>query len=131
VLGDSAYGTGDARQALINAGHTPVIKQMPLRPAVAGGFTLDDFTVDADAATVSCPNGLTRPITATRSVTFGVACRTCPLRERCTTSKTGRSLQLHPQHALLRQARREWATPPTYARPTAGTGPWSNAPSPG
>jgi hypothetical protein len=45
VLADSAYGTGDALAALQNAGHTPIIKQWPLRPAVEGGFTLDDFTV--------------------------------------------------------------------------------------
>jgi transposase len=110
VLGDSAYGTGDARAALIDAGHTAIIKPMPLRPAVTGGFTLDDFTVDENAGTVTCPNGLTRHITARRSVTFGAACRGCPLRQRCTTAKDGRSLTLHPHDALLRQARRDWAT---------------------
>jgi hypothetical protein len=110
VLGDSAYGTGEARAALLAAGHTPVIKPMPLRPAVAGGFTLDDFVVDETAGVVTCPNGVTRQITAKRNVTFGVACRGCPLRARCTTSQTGRSLALHPQDALLRQARREWNT---------------------
>jgi hypothetical protein len=108
VLGDTAYGTGDARAALIEAGHTPIIKPGPVRPAVAGGFTIDDFTVDEAAATVTCPNGVTRHITAGRSVTFGVACRDCPLRQRCTTSKTGRSLDLHPQDAVLRAARHDW-----------------------
>ena len=112
VLGDSAYGTGDARAALAEAGHTAVIKPMPLRPAVVGGFTLDDFTVDEHAGTVTCPNGTTRPITTRRSVTFGAACRGCPLRQQCTTSKTGRSLILHPHDALLRAARRDWATKP-------------------
>lgn len=109
VLGDSAYGTGDARAALIDAGHVPVIKPMPLRPAVADGFTLDDFIVDEAAGVVTCPNGVTRGITAKRNVTFGAACRSCPLRARCTTSTTGRSLALHPQDALLRRARRDWA----------------------
>ncbi|MEU6577225.1 transposase [Streptomyces sp. NPDC046805] len=37
---------------------------------------------------------------------FKALCRTCPLRERCTTSKTGRTLTVHPQHALLTAARR-------------------------
>jgi Transposase domain (DUF772)/Transposase DDE domain len=108
VLGDTAYGTGDARAALTEAGHTPVIKPGPLTPPVAGGFTIDDFTVDEDAGTATCPNGVTRRITPKRAVTFGVACRGCLLRERCTTSKTGRSLSLHPRDALLRQARRDW-----------------------
>src|SRR5207253_1710198 len=43
VYGDSAYGTGDLRAALDDAGHTAVIKPKPLKPAVEGGFTLDDF----------------------------------------------------------------------------------------
>jgi hypothetical protein len=108
VLGDTAYGTGDARAELIDRGHTPVIKPMPLRPAVAGGFTLDDFAVDEAAGTVTCPRGLTRHITATRKAVFGSACRDCPLRARCTTSVNGRKLTLHPQDRLLRQARRDW-----------------------
>ena len=110
VLGDSAYGTGDARAALGEAGHTAVIKPMTLSPAVEGGFTLDDFTVEEAARQVTCPNGVTRHITATRTVTFGAACRDCPLRQRCTTSKTGRALALHEHDALLRKARRDWAT---------------------
>jgi hypothetical protein len=109
VLGDTAYGTGQARAGLAAAGHTAVIRPGPLRPAVAGGFTVDDFTVDAAAGTVTCPNGVTRPITARRSVSFGAACRGCPLRARCTTKKTGRTLNLHEQDAILRQARRDWA----------------------
>jgi len=47
---------------------------------VAGGFTVDDFCVDEQAGTATCPNGITRPISTSRQVTFGVACRACPLR---------------------------------------------------
>jgi hypothetical protein len=109
VLGDSAYGTGQARAGLAAAGHTAVIKPGPLRPAVAGGFTIDDFTVDEHAGIVTCPNGVTRPITARRNVIFGPACRNCPLRTRCTAGADGRTLRLHEQDAILRQARRDWA----------------------
>jgi hypothetical protein len=112
VYGDSAYGTGDLRAALDQAGHTAVIKPRPLKPAVEGGFTLDDFTVDEAARAVTCPAGITRPITARRTVTFGAACRPCPLRHRCTTRTDGRSLILHPHDALLRAARARWAAQP-------------------
>jgi len=44
-----------------------------------------------------------------RSAPVGVLCRDCPLRTRCTTSKTGRKLVLHPRDDLLRQARADWA----------------------
>jgi len=107
--GDSAYGTGDLRDAIGKAGHRAVIKAKPLQPPVEGGFTLDDFTVSEQDRAVTCPAGVTRPITARRNVTFGAACRQCPLRERCTTSKTGRSLSLHEHDDLLRAARAAWA----------------------
>jgi hypothetical protein len=72
VLGDSAYGTGDALAALRDAGHSSIIKPWPLRPAVKGGHTIDDFTVieptEDQPGFVTCPNGVTRPITPTRSV---------------------------------------------------------------
>ena len=71
VLGDSAYGTGELLAAAADGGHTAIIKPWPLRPAVDGGFTLDEFTVDEAAATVTCPNHVTRPITPSN---FG--CRT-------------------------------------------------------
>ncbi len=115
VLADSAYGSGAARAALAAAGHTAVIKPAPLRPPVPGGFTIDDFTLDAAGRTVTCPNGLTRPLTATRSVTFGAGCRGCPLRPRCTTAKDGRTLHLHEHEVLLRAARRQAETEPFQA----------------
>jgi len=105
VLGDSAYGSGETLADLQQAGHVPVIKPGPLRSAVEGGFTVDDFTVDEDAGTVTCPNQVTRPISRTRQVTFGKACNGCPLRAQCTTSATGRGLHLRPHDALQRAHR--------------------------
>jgi hypothetical protein len=110
VLGDSAYGTAEARLALAQAGHTAIIKPLPPRSAIRDGFTIDDFTVDETTGTATCPNNVTRRITASRKVTFGVACRTCPLRPRCTNRSLGRILTLHEHDAVLRQARRDWAT---------------------
>src|SRR5216683_3178507 len=107
--GDSAYGTGDLRGAICDAGHQAVIKPKPLRPPVEGGFTVDDFTVDEQAGTVTCPAGHTVALSRTRVATFGVLCRGCPLRARCTTCKTGRKLVLHPRDDLLRAARADWA----------------------
>jgi hypothetical protein len=110
VYGDSAYGTGAAREAYQHAGHDTVIKPKPLLPAVAGGFTLDDFTIDEQAGTVTCPAGHTRTMTAKRSVTFGALCAGCPLRARCTTAKDGRSMSIHPHEELLRAARAQART---------------------
>jgi Transposase DDE domain len=108
-FGDSAYGTGDLRGAIDDAGHQAVIKPKPLQAAVEGGFTVDDFTVDERTGTVSCPAGHTVALSRTRIATFGALCRDCPLRSRCTTSKTGRKLVLHKRDDLLRVARAHWA----------------------
>jgi Transposase DDE domain/Transposase domain (DUF772) len=107
--GDSAYGTGDLRDAIEKAGHQAVIKPKPLQAPVKGGLTVDDFTVSEEQGTVTCPAGHTVPLSRTRVATFGVLCRDCPLRGRCTTCKTGRKLVLHPRDDLLRAARAGWA----------------------
>jgi hypothetical protein len=103
---------GTCASAVDDAGHAAVIKPKPLQAPVAGGFTVDDFTVDEQAGTVTCPAGNTVTLSRTRIATFGVACRDCPLRDRCTTCKTGRKLVLHKRDDLLRAARADWAADP-------------------
>jgi hypothetical protein len=110
--GDSAYGTGDLRGDIHDAGHHAVIKPKPLQTPVEGGFSIDDFTVDETEGTVTCPAGNTKRLGANRVATFGVLCRACPLRERCTTAKAGRKIVLHPRDNLLRKARHDWANDP-------------------
>src|ERR1022692_3442354 len=53
IYGDSAYGSGQARADYRDGGHDTVIKPGPLRPAVPGGFTIDDFAVDEEQSTVT------------------------------------------------------------------------------
>jgi len=111
VLGDSAYGTGDMLNALDQAGHVALVKPWPVNPAVPGGFTVDDFFVDEAASTATCPSGVTRPINRGRQVNFGAACRDCPLRQRCTRSRTGKSMRLREHDALARKHRVRAADP--------------------
>jgi hypothetical protein len=111
--GDSAYSTGELREAIARAGHRAVIKPKPLAPAVTGGFTLDDFTVDEQAGIMTCPAGQTRPLSRARIVTFGALCRQCPLRAACTTAKDGRTITLHEHDQWLRGARTQWTTDPS------------------
>src|SRR5215470_3730595 len=116
VLGDTAYGTGGLREHLQAGGHAAVIKPPPLPRAIPGGFTIDDFTVDDQAGTATCPAGHTvalgRPqADGNRAAQFKTRCRGCPLRERCTTATAGRVFRVHPQHALLATAHRAAAEP--------------------
>jgi IS5 family transposase len=111
VLGDAAYGGGATRAALRAAGHAQTIKPIPLPAAVPGGFTRDDFVVDLQAKTVTCPAGHTVAITPSGRAVFDWRCGPCPLRERCTRAKDGKTLNLGPHEAELAAARRHAADP--------------------
>lgn len=111
VLADSAYGSGEFRRHLADHGHTAMIKPIPLQHAVTGGFSIDDFTIDTSAGTVTCPNAITTRISLYGYATFGAKCRGCPIRERCTTATTGRTIKINKHHDLLAAARAHALTP--------------------
>lgn len=108
VLGDSAYATGEMLHQLNEKQWTPLLKPWPIKPAVAGGFTVDDFDVDHAAGTATCPAGITRQVTSKGNVTYGIACRDCPLSSRCTNSVRGRKLVVG-EHDLLQREHRKRA----------------------
>ncbi len=120
AMGDAAYGDGDTRQDFADAGRT-LIAKVPGRPN-RKHFPKEDFHIDLEAGTCTCPAGnVTRRIrplgtrTAATGRTHqlkafqfdGAVCGVCPLRIQCVAAApgTGRTVQLHPQEALLQQAR--------------------------
>jgi hypothetical protein len=128
VYGDAAYGTGEVLEHLDTAGIDAKTKvQPPVAPA--GKFTKDQFDIDLDQQTVTCPNGVTRPVRRlpehnrnAGQADFGPACTTCPLREQCTDSKTGRSVTIgrHEAHlaaARTRQQHPDWQADYRATRP--------------
>jgi Transposase DDE domain len=78
---------------------------------VPGGFTSDDFVIDFDARTVTCPAGHTLPIPLSGGVGFKKRCRSCPLATRCTTAANGRKLTISEHEPLLRAARSQARDP--------------------
>jgi IS5 family transposase len=111
VLADSAYGSGAVRADLRDAGHDQAIKPLPLRRNPKLGedqFNRDDFTINHQARTATCPAGHTVTITAKGGATFGVRCNDCPLRSRCTSANDGRHLTIGPNDAELVAARKAW-----------------------
>ena len=85
-------------------------------------FPKEDFHIDLEAGACTCPAGnVTRRIRplGTRTAATGrtrqlkafqfdgAVCGVCPLRTQCVAAApgTGRTVQLHPQEALLQQAR--------------------------
>jgi hypothetical protein len=105
TIGDAAYGDGGTRQAFADA-----------------GFPKEDFQIDLTAGTCTCPAGnvtSTLRTTGTRTNRLGqvhlsqrfqfdpAVCGPCPLRSQCVAAgeDKGRTVALHPQEALLQQAR--------------------------
>jgi IS5 family transposase len=112
VLGDSGYGSAAFRNHLNEHGHTATIKPVPMHSAIPGGFSTDDFDIDLEAMTVTCPNGITVAIRPrSRQAEFGRRCDGCPLRQRCTRSARGRVLTIHEHHDVLAAARAHALTP--------------------
>ena len=120
AMGDAAYGDGDTRQAFADAGRT-LIARVPGRPN-RKHFPKEDFHIDLEAGTCTCPAGNVtqriRPLGTRTAATGrahqlkafqfdGAVCGVCPLRTQCVAAApgTGRTVQLHPQEALLQQAR--------------------------
>ena len=101
VLADSAYGSG-ATRAGSSGRHRLVIKPLPSRPTMPGGFVRDDFLVDHDARTVTCPAGhvarLCRAASPSSPRIVGLSAA-IPLHE-------GQSAQLHRVRARRRTRRR-------------------------
>jgi Transposase DDE domain/Transposase domain (DUF772) len=108
VYGDSAYGTGAHLAWLDQQGFRPMVTtQVPTAPG--GRFAKDQFRIDLQAGTVTCPARVTTAILpASRGggrARFGAACSVCPLRQACTTSVRGRVVAIHPHEAELAAAR--------------------------
>jgi hypothetical protein len=132
VFGDSAYADGATLDKLAKAGHEVFAKVPPVRNSK--GYSKDEFRIDPDAGTATCPAQHTAPIRARRKGGGGLArfaqwCSDCPLRAACTTSRTGRVITIHPHEARLQQAKTaqrdpDWkqiyrATRPTVERKIA------------
>jgi hypothetical protein len=108
-LGDCAYGDGGTRQEFEEADRT-LIAKVPKEHQRGGLFPKSRFTLDLDNDTVTCPAGHTSSKYQTgadgaKVFAFGRVCSSCPLREQCTKSAQGRTLQVHPQERLLQEAR--------------------------
>lgn len=74
-------------------------------------FAKTAFGLDWDQQTIQCPNGITVPFAPGTHVQFPAEqCGICPLRERCTTSKTGRTVTIHPDEQLLQELRERQLT---------------------
>ena len=84
-------------------------KAWPVRNA--SRFPKTAFELDWQRQLLRCPNQQEMPFVPGGVVQFPAEiCQACPLRERCTTSRNGRSVSIHPDEALLCELRERQLT---------------------
>jgi transposase len=123
-VADAGYTSADLLPGARARGITllgPLLSGSPPQ-ARSGGYTAEAFTIDWDRQQVTCPQGVTSivwcPCVQQEKrqaivVRFAAAaCRECPARARCTTSRTGRQLFLRPRDPRGRPGRQGRAIQP-------------------
>ena len=125
VFADSAYADGENLAHLEDQGFK-VMAKVPAAHGRDGRYSKDDFGIDLDAGTVTCPSGQVTAIRRGRDggglASFASACASCPLAERCTTNSSGRTISIHPHERILQshkveQQTVEWRQAYTATRP--------------
>jgi Transposase DDE domain len=113
VFGDSAYGDGETLCRLEGQGFE-VMAKVPAAHARDGRYSKDDFGIDLETGTVTCPAGQVAPIRWGRAggglAGFGPACAICPLAGRCTTNASGRTITIHPHEQILQRHKADQQT---------------------
>ena len=109
VLGDTHYGGVQPRRDLGGRG-IELVAPAPPASAPKGLFSKDDFVIDLGARSVTCPAGHVAAIPplgarGRAQARFGGGCGGCPLASRCTTSPSGRIVEVTAGEELLAPAR--------------------------
>lgn len=115
ILGDTAYGTLDARDS-IQEQKVNIIAPLPLGGKKAAKFNKHDFVIDFASKTCQCPAGEVTSNVREKSnqlVAFIFSkqiCNKCALRDRCTQHGKGRIIGLHEQEERRREIIKETGT---------------------
>jgi transposase len=110
TLADSAYGDGQTRQAFHDAGRVLIAKVPPVTNQ--GRFPKTMFTIELQTMSCTCPAQQQTNDFRTASRGGGAfhfeadVCHACPLRRQCVRGRAGRTVAVHPQEALIQEARR-------------------------
>ncbi|NPV79232.1 MAG: hypothetical protein HPY52_02990 [Firmicutes bacterium] len=92
---------------------TTIVAKAPPIPERDGLYTKDEFEIDTEAGTVTCPAGQEAGFDVKcieerkgATVSFGAGvCNSCPEKDKCTTGKSGRCIRINPYEPEIQQAR--------------------------
>jgi transposase len=110
VLADRGYYDGQEIAACVEMGITPSVpKTRTSKNGKKGLYTNERFRYDAENDVYHCPGNQTLAFAGTENLDGRIlryygnraACAGCPLRAKCTESKSGRRIKRLPEAALL------------------------------
>jgi hypothetical protein len=112
LMGDTAYGGADTRLKMMEK-EINLIAKVPPASNRNGLFSKDMFQIDLEKRSITCPAGQVIQIKRKHgSFTFpGKTCKNCEVRSQCTKGKSGRTVVVHKEEALLQKSRQEQDTP--------------------
>lgn len=100
IKADSAYGNP---YNFIEADAMGIELIAPMRKGkMEEGFNWQKFIISNDKTCLTCPNGITTYSQGKNKFVFPVrACQNCPFKDKCTTSRTNRTVILPEEHEFL------------------------------
>ncbi|MDO9528045.1 MAG: transposase, partial [Syntrophales bacterium] len=111
LSGDTAYG-GAKMRIDMQERNIELVAKVPPATNPKGHFTKDEFAIDLENNTITCPANHTIKLKKAGSHKFAATtCNECSLRSQCTSAKNGRVIVIHEHEAILQKARREQETP--------------------
>lgn len=91
-------------------------KAWPVRNQ-SGHLPKTAFSLDWQQGTLTCPNQVVVPLRVGKAARFpATACASCPLQQECTTSRSGRSVSIHPNEQFLQELRQRQLSPAGRAK---------------
>ncbi|PKM38562.1 MAG: IS5 family transposase ISDce1 [Firmicutes bacterium HGW-Firmicutes-8] len=119
IYGDCAYSKWEEIEKREQEDHIEFCVKVPSPSNSKGFFCKDQFTIDLKEGTVTCPNGHTKEFDTQKIekrekvlVKFSSKlCSNCPMKEQCTRSTTGRTININPYEDRLQKQREYQRTP--------------------
>ena len=110
---DRGYLAADWTSELYSQGKKVIAK--PWNPATQGKYGKKDFIIDLQNSIVTCPAGQAQRITGKpgsfRAKYSSKVCSTCQIKNKCSDSKTGRTIAIHDNEAMLQTLKYYVETP--------------------
>ena len=112
LYGDCAYSDWEEIEKRESEGKEFRVKT-PQPNNAAGGYTKDTFDINLTTGVVTCPGGESSIFDPSKvqerigaTVKFDAEkCNACPLKEQCTKSKSGRTINVHPYEDRIAEQR--------------------------